>query len=301
LLRQLGYRPRNGAWHHPERTAVFVGDFIDRGPGQLATLRRVRAMVDAGNALAVMGNHEFNAIAWATDDPLHPGKHLRRHTDKNLRQHAAFLSEVAEQPAVHKAWINWFLDLPLWLDLPGFRVIHACWHTEAMKAVGARLREGNRLTPELVEAASRPGTPEFRDVEILVKGLEVRLPDPHVFIDKEGHERKKVRVRWWDPSADTFRRAAILNSDDDGTLPETPVPPAARMGYTDAKPVFFGHYWRTGTPCILAPNACCVDFSAARASEPLVAYRHEGEQVLTNDRLVAVGGVEPSLRRPARP
>jgi hypothetical protein len=29
----------------------------------------VRAMIDAGAARAVMGNHELNAIAWATPDP----------------------------------------------------------------------------------------------------------------------------------------------------------------------------------------------------------------------------------------
>lgn len=301
MLRHMGYRPSGGAWRHPERTAVFVGDFIDRGPGQLATLRRVRAMVDSGSALAVMGNHEFNAIAWATEDPSRPGKHLRRHTDKNLRQHAAFLAEVADRPDVHRAWTQWFLDLPLWLDLQDCRIIHACWHEAEMAALAPRLRPGNRLTPELVEAASREGSAEFRAVETLIKGLEVRLPAPHVFIDKEGHERKKVRVRWWDPGADTFRRAAIMDADDDNTLPDTLVPPEARMGYTDAKPVFFGHYWRTGTPRILAPNACCVDFSAARASEPLVAYRHEGELELTNTSLVAVGGTEPGSRRTARP
>ena len=66
LLKQLGYRHHLGAWRHPERSAIFVGDFIDRGPGQLETIRIVREMLDAGTALAVMGNHEFNAIAWYT-------------------------------------------------------------------------------------------------------------------------------------------------------------------------------------------------------------------------------------------
>jgi hypothetical protein len=66
LLKELGYSERNGAWRHPSRSVVFVGDLIDRGPGQLPTLKLVRSMVDAGSARAVMGNHEFNAIAWAT-------------------------------------------------------------------------------------------------------------------------------------------------------------------------------------------------------------------------------------------
>ena len=32
-----------------------------------------------GYAAGTLGNHEFNAIAWATRDPDHPGKKLRRH------------------------------------------------------------------------------------------------------------------------------------------------------------------------------------------------------------------------------
>jgi hypothetical protein len=49
LLALLGYRERNGAWRHPERHAIFVGDLIDRGPAQVATVSIVRAMVDAGS------------------------------------------------------------------------------------------------------------------------------------------------------------------------------------------------------------------------------------------------------------
>ncbi|WP_312885408.1 polynucleotide kinase-phosphatase [Streptomyces physcomitrii] len=55
LLAQLGYVDG----HHPEgRTAVFVGDLVDRGPDSPGVLRRVMAMVAAGDALCVPGNHE---------------------------------------------------------------------------------------------------------------------------------------------------------------------------------------------------------------------------------------------------
>ncbi|MFE7710342.1 polynucleotide kinase-phosphatase [Streptomyces sp. NPDC057486] len=55
LLGKLGYV--DGA--HPEgRTAVFVGDLVDRGPDSPGVLRRVMSMVAAGNALCVPGNHE---------------------------------------------------------------------------------------------------------------------------------------------------------------------------------------------------------------------------------------------------
>lgn len=55
LLGKLGYV--DGA--HPEgRTAVFVGDLVDRGPDSPGVLRRVMSMVSDGNALCVPGNHE---------------------------------------------------------------------------------------------------------------------------------------------------------------------------------------------------------------------------------------------------
>ncbi|MFF7788200.1 polynucleotide kinase-phosphatase [Streptomyces sp. NPDC007991] len=55
LLGKLGYT--DGV--HPEgRTAVFVGDLVDRGPDSPGVLRRVMAMVKSGNALCVPGNHE---------------------------------------------------------------------------------------------------------------------------------------------------------------------------------------------------------------------------------------------------
>ena len=74
LLELLGYEDRNGHYRHPTRTAVFVGDFIDRGPQIREVLRLVRTMCESGSALAVMGNHEFNALAYDTPDPDNPGQ-----------------------------------------------------------------------------------------------------------------------------------------------------------------------------------------------------------------------------------
>ncbi|MER5881483.1 polynucleotide kinase-phosphatase [Streptomyces sp. NPDC001910] len=55
LLGKLGYVDGT----HPEgRTAVFVGDLVDRGPDTPGVLRRVMSMVGSGDALCVPGNHE---------------------------------------------------------------------------------------------------------------------------------------------------------------------------------------------------------------------------------------------------
>ncbi|QKV78245.1 polynucleotide kinase-phosphatase [Amycolatopsis sp. Hca4] len=59
LLAELGYV--DGV-HPAGRTAVFVGDLVDRGPDTPGVLRRVMAMASSGNALVVCGNHEQKLV-----------------------------------------------------------------------------------------------------------------------------------------------------------------------------------------------------------------------------------------------
>jgi calcineurin-like phosphoesterase family protein len=161
LLEYLGYSPSCGAFRHPTRTAIFVGDLIDRGPRQVATVELVRAMVAAGSARCILGNHEFNAIAWATPDSQNPGEYLRPHNKPgNRKQHLAFLDEVEGTPQ-HEEIIGWFKRLPLWMDLGGLRVVHACWHEPSMRAIEPLLGPGNTLTDALIERASRRGDAAF--------------------------------------------------------------------------------------------------------------------------------------------
>jgi len=72
LLARLGYTVTTTVdtfgdaapvYAHPEgRKAVFLGDLVDRGPRILDTMRLVRAMVDAGSALCVPGNHDMKLV-----------------------------------------------------------------------------------------------------------------------------------------------------------------------------------------------------------------------------------------------
>ena len=285
LLEHLGYRERSGAYRHPDpdRSAIFVGDFIDRGPRQVDVVTTVRRMVDAGTALAIMGNHEFNAIAWQTPDPDIEGEFLRPHRgelgSKNRSQHSAFLAEVENKPVLHAELSDWFMTLPLWLDLPGLRVVHACWHEAFMTELQPQLEPGFRLNRELMVRASREGTMEFRNVEALTKGLEVTLPEGRMFHDKDGHVRHNVRIRWWDPIGTTYRDLALMPNDVRQGLPSERVPADMRAPYDGVKPVFFGHYWMAGEPAVQTATCACVDYSAAK-SGPLVAYRWDGEPLL---------------------
>jgi hypothetical protein len=291
LLERMGYRETGGAYRHSGRTAIFVGDFIDRGRAQLEAISIARRMLDANSALAVMGNHELNAIAWYTPDPENPDDYMRSHSSpvwgaKNRDQHERFLAELEDKPALHRELVDWFLTLPLWFDLPEIRVVHACWHPEHMRWLAPRLAPGNRLPRELIVSVARENTPECVAAECLTKGIETKLPTGHSFRDKDGHERRNARVRWWDGSATSYRDALFVPDEIREQLPESPIPAEARVIDDDTRPTFVGHYWERGVPEPYSSRVACVDYSAGKG-EALVAYRWDGEMELCAEHFAA--------------
>jgi Calcineurin-like phosphoesterase len=287
LLKHLNYRESSGTWRHPDRTAIFVGDLIDRGPKQLATVALVRGMVEAGAAQCILGNHEFNAIAWVTPNPERPGKFLRdHHKPGNREQHQVFL-DVVEGSLRQKEITDWFRTLPLWLDLPGLRVVHACWHEESMEVLRPVLTEDHTLSDEAVLLGSQPGNPIFEALEIVCKGPELALPLGLSFPDKEGKIRHDVRVRWWLPEVKTFREAAIVPPGREGLIPDVPLPGEWKGHAYSGPPVLFGHYWFSSKPAVISSKFACLDYSVAQGG-PLVAYRWDGETELADDKLAWV-------------
>ena len=211
LLEILGYRKNHDTYEHPERKVIFLGDFIDRGPQILQVLETVRSMVESGNALAVMGNHEFNALAFHTEHVHRKEEYLRRRNIRNIRQHGQTILQLTDKHLA--ASIDWFATLPMWLDLDGLRVVHACWDDHAMATINAA-RPGNEpLTSDFMHAACEEETPLFNAVEIVLKGKEVELPKGHSYIDKEGHVRTAARTRWWKPAhGQTYRNYTMTDA-----------------------------------------------------------------------------------------
>jgi hypothetical protein len=131
LLDLLGYVRQRGAYGHPERQVIFLGDFIDRGPKIRQVFEIVRPMIEEGTALRVMDNHELNALAYHTEDPNAPGEYLRLHSEKNTKQHQRTVEQLG--PKELGSYLDWFRTLPKWLDLDGLRVVHACWNEQSVK------------------------------------------------------------------------------------------------------------------------------------------------------------------------
>lgn len=289
LLRRLGYVHRASGWAPPhDRQAVFLGDLIDRGPDQVTVVNTVRSMIDAGHARSVMGNHEFNAIGFATPRRDAPGEFLRRHSPKNLSQHAEFLRQVGEGSALHRELVGWFKSLPPMLDLGDIRVVHAWWHPPYVDLVARRVPSGREMDDDFVHAAYVEGSPEWQAMEGLTKGLEIRLPDGHSFVDHGGVERHAVRAKWWHEEPRSYRDVAIVGDGQHHRVPDHPLPADYAGAPVEGSPVFVGHYWMTGHPGLQSSKVACVDYSAAKDG-PLVAYRWDGEQELDPRHFVAAG------------
>ncbi|PCM45953.1 metallophosphoesterase [Marinobacter sp. ANT_B65] len=293
LLTKMGYQETGGVWQHPERKVIFLGDFVDRGPEQVETVLIARNMVESGNALAVMGNHEFNAVCWATPDPENPDEYLRPHTAKNQDQHQAFLDQVGEGSDQHKSMVEWFKTLPVYLELPDLRVVHACWHPKYLKSIGQFTDDQNRLLPEAWEASSREGSLAYDTIETLLKGLEIPLPPGHYFLDKENNKRTDVRTRWWQTEKLTYRDLAMVPGSEIDKIPHDPVEADILPGYDGEKPVFVGHYWLKGEPAPLSDRIACLDYSVAGGNRggKLCAYRFDGEVSLRSQCFVWVDGM----------
>jgi hypothetical protein len=77
-----------------------------------------------------------------------------------------------------------------------------------------------------------------------------------------------------------------MSPQESAALPEISVPSHARV-HVGEKPVFFGHYWLTGSIELQSIRCACVDYSAGKGG-PLVAYRFDGETELAVEKFVLV-------------
>ena len=61
----MGYDEVDGAWKHPTRQAVFVGDFIDRGPEQRRAVAIPQAVVEMSSMSTLPLPEVLSALNWS--------------------------------------------------------------------------------------------------------------------------------------------------------------------------------------------------------------------------------------------
>jgi hypothetical protein len=313
LLAVLGYDAHGD--HPAGRRLVFVGDLTDRGPDSIAVVERVAALVRDGRAQCIAGNHELNLLRQAPKEGN--GWFMAVDHDKaGGKFHSCGTATQDQRERIEQ----FFSGLPLALERPDLRVVHACWHGASIRALRDTAHSGivaafngfaedsrhrleatgmmEQFACERRDYARMLTDPHARmpflegiaavdeakqlsnPVRVVTSGIERRTAEPFF---AGGKWRMVERVHWW-------------------------------REYEDAVPVIFGHYWRRpaalpvpgrghGGPDLfegtrinqwLGPKAMayCVDFSVGRR----FLERERGIAVGSGTRLGAVRWPERELK-----
>lgn len=282
LLDRLGYRPdAAGVLRHPSRKVVFLGDIIDRGPQIREAVSLVRRMVEGGAAYAILGNHEINALRACRLEARQRHSRQRRVLKETLEQYGRYQKEW-------ESTLDWFAQLPLCLEMAGMRAVHACWDERLMRPFLDRQPDG-RLTPEQLQRSLDPQSFFFDLVDRATRGPQLNLPGNLSIHGRDGIQRKAFRTSFWHAQPHVYGDVVFQPDPLPHCIEERPLQERelTQLVYypPDQPPLFFGHYWRHGQPSLLTPNVACLDYSAVKGGH-LVAYRYDGEQVLSSDRLV---------------
>lgn len=243
LLAQLGY---SDTGQHPQgRQLVFTGDLVDRGPDSPAVMDKVMALVEAGIAHCVLGNHELNILRgvrkggndWIIDAGSQDDSsaHHKIATPAQARRYIEFLNrqpfvlEGAQLRIVHACWDEGAIDalrrLPqveggigdLYRQIEG-RIVA---ELEAQPVAETKLREieefGSRIIDPQWSAHILPGHADVDMALQMNNPLRVLTTSEEKIADKPfwaaGKWRMTERARWWER-------------------------------YTDEVPVVIGHFWR---------------------------------------------------------
>ncbi|HEL3014609.1 TPA: metallophosphoesterase [Stenotrophomonas maltophilia] len=163
LIARLGY-DRDG--RHPRgRRLVFCGDLIDRGQDSPATVERVAGIVGAGYGQAVLGNHELNLVLGKAKE----GNGWAFEVDHD-QAHGHFMAAARLTSERRRHVIDWLASLPVVLERPDLRVVHACWDPTAVDSLRGDTRPLRAIhqhhADRLNEVLRETGQLQAREAEI---------------------------------------------------------------------------------------------------------------------------------------
>ena len=300
LLDTLGYKRVAGVWRHPRRQALFLGDIVDRGPRIREALHIVHDMVEAGQAFCIMGNHEYNALGWVT--PALPGSgkaFVREHTPRHARLIDETLAQFAQHPADWHDFVNWFYQLPLFIDAGRFRLVHACWDRQLIEPLRQQYPDG-RIDEHFIQASAVSNSFAATVCNRLLRGTDMRLPDGLTLTGGDGLTRAFFRTKFCEEDPQTYGDIVFQPDALPAEVANAPLSHSqknALLRYAEDEPMLFvGHYWRSGHPAPIRPNLACLDYSAVLYGK-LAAYRLDDETRIDPHKFVWVDVDRPQANQ----
>lgn len=258
LLDVLGY---DADGRHPAgRRLVFVGDLGDRGPDSPGVFDLVMRAVERAGAACLLGNHELPIVDPDEGEQRKAGNAWFFGGDADASRDEADFGPFRRAEPASRARIRAFCEtLPLVLEHPRLRIVHACWDAPSLDFI-ERLGAGSN--GEVIAAC------RARAAEHLARaGLTERYPAARKALE----ERR--RSRDWQPDHGVTVEEQLLIDDlvpgehleqRENPLklltsgPERPAPVPRWLGkkwrflarvpwWQEAaldRPTVFGHYWR---------------------------------------------------------
>jgi hypothetical protein len=282
LLENLGYSLQNGIWKNGDRIPVFVGDYIDRGPKILETLKLVRELTESGNGIALMGNHEYNFICMHNYDSN--GIPFRKRSEANLKSIKETLQALSNENDL-ESYLKWMEQLPIIAYNNSVRVVHAQWHHPSIELImSSKVKSLNHNGLEQVFQNE-----DLKNaLDISMKGQEIELPETHHFYDKDKKKRGEARLKWWNQLPTNIMADAFASLTEDIKNDSFPIELLNTIHpyLSTEPPVFFGHYWMNPADFgMLSENICCLDFSVAKGGY-IGGYKFDGESELDEIKLL---------------
>ncbi|WP_020406623.1 metallophosphoesterase [Hahella ganghwensis] len=291
LLEKMDYQKINGVFQHKDRQAVFVGDIVDRGPRIREALHVVRDMVEHGAARIVMGNHEYNALGYCT--LARPGSnktYLREHTPRHERVIRETLEQFANYGHEWNHFLEWFMTLPILIDTPEFRVVHACWDHKLVEDF-LEIHPDAVIDEDFLHASTVRESFAGHVMDRLLRGTDMPLPKGLAMKSGDGYTRTFFRTKFWAEDPQTYDDVVFQPDGLPEEVQHRPLSDTERSRLVfygpDEAPLFVGHYWLSGTPRPVRKNIACLDYSAVKYGK-LVAYRMSGERALKKENFVWV-------------
>lgn len=327
LLRHLGY---GATGRHPEgRRLVFIGDLSDRGPDSPAVIALVSGLLAQGLAQCVLGNHELNLLRQERKEGN--GWYFRDNHD----QHDGKFLAAHPLPTGAESELQSFLaSLPLALERPDLRLVHAAWHAPSIDQIRAwqstTVALYDRHHQEALQLGEDTGLAEQARAELAVHRQQLHNPDASVpllpavaALDALYQVANPVRIVT--SGLERMARKPFFASGKWRMVDRVDW----WSQYDDPVPVVMGHYWRwptraarqafsRGEPDLFADyrphqwlgrrnNVFCVDFAVGarfkeRAASPGAAFECRlaavrwPEQTLVYDdgQVVAMDNPAPS-------
>ena len=248
LLARLGYDPDGS---HPDRRhLVFVGDLGDRGPDSPGVIRLVAGMVQAGRAQCVLGNHELSLLRGVTK----PGNGWFFATDHDQAR-GEFPDCRPATAADREAFVKFIATLPLALERPDLRIVHAAWHPESLAILDRELKRQSVLGVYAQHETTADEWAQQSNIGAQAE-CERREWSQHL-TDEHANVPLLTAIGREDEYFQMYNPVRVLTSGVEQLADQTFYASGKwRMvnrvawwkNYHDDVPVLFGHYWRWASP-----------------------------------------------------